>query len=137
MTERTPQYNRFWRSAVWPFWVFNPLVYRTRGGFGIYSFALNGEVGKFNLAWLTFPQSADPTDVRAYQQAPLKWAFVVAPSVMVNGRTLLEHASFNTLPEFRDLMVSKRSVVEPQITGAEMTWDRFMLLMQRESISSE
>lgn len=132
MFDRTPQYQRFYRQVVHPYWVFNPYVYRTPLGFGIFSFAEKQEVGKFNLAWLVITPDKDPNDIKTYQSSPLRWAFVTAPKVFVKGRSLIEHASLLTLPEFKSLMLANRSRVERQVAREGMSWSMFTMLLNRD-----
>lgn len=132
MIERTPEYLRYLRRIEHPYWVFNPLTYRTPMGFGIHSFAEKGEVGKFNLAWLVIPPSEDPNDIKTYQRAPLRWSFIAAPRVMLNGRSLIQHAAMHTLPEFAKMMLDNRGRIERQVAREGMTWSKFVLLLQRD-----
>lgn len=132
MIERTHQYQRFYRQLVHPYWVFNPFVYRTSAGFGIAHFAAQLEVGKFNLAWLVISPDKDPNDIKTYQESPLRWAFVTARGARVRGRSLIEHASVLTLPEFKSLMLDNRSSVERQIAYEGMSWSKFELLLNRD-----
>jgi hypothetical protein len=132
MIQRTPEYSRFMQRLTHPYWVFNPFVYRTPTGFGIAHFAETIQPGKFNLAWLIIPPTEDPNDIKTYQRAPLRWAFVTAPKVNVRGRSLIEHASMLTLPEFRSLMLAHRNHIERKVTHEGMSWSQFELLLNRD-----
>lgn len=136
MTEQE-RYWRFKGTLEHPWWCRDPAAYRTPGGFGIHHFAESLEVGKFNLAWLMLPVGADPTSMSTYQQAPLGWVITVAPRVTLRGRPLTEHAALRNLAEFRALVATHQASFVKQACRSDMTWDRFAILLQRDTARKE
>lgn len=91
----------------------SPLAWTTENpGVGIGHMALEGQVGTFNLCWLML-QRTEPPPLSVYQNTNMMWAIMLSGQIYMQGRSLLEHASFKTLDEFNAMVLSysKRRVL--------------------------
>lgn len=100
-----PAYREFRRIIEHPYWCEgDPLLWETRDTagmrVGIADLALQGEVGKFNLAWWLLATDDPPTSAAVYRAAPLGWAIALAPTLTLSKVRLTDIAAVMPLKEF-------------------------------------
>jgi hypothetical protein len=87
-----------------PYWCpGDPCAWRVNGS-GIGNFALDGKVGKFNLAWWFLNLPTPPTELKGFQHAGVTWTIFQSATRTMHGRTVEELASFNDQQRFHELV---------------------------------
>jgi hypothetical protein len=101
------QYEEFKRVVLDNWWCTgSPLAWTTENpGVGIGHMAAEGQVGTFNLCWLML-QRKEPPSLAVYRKTDMRWVIMYSGQVFIDGRSLLEHASFKTLDEFNGLILN-------------------------------
>lgn len=102
MTSVETAWNRFRRIVVTPYWCEgSPLAWSVDAQIGIAHFALNGDVGKFNLSWWLLNRKAPPLDARVYETTPIQWVILKAPGIRFGPDSLTDIAARATLKEWK------------------------------------
>lgn len=81
---------------------------------GLALFAQDGRVGMFNLCWWML-QRSEPPPTRAYYHSNLQWVIMRADAVILQGQSLVTHASFKSLQDFKSVILrytGGRSVID-------------------------
>lgn len=114
-----PHYQEFRRIIASPHWCLgSPLEWETRDAVGmrvgIAELALQGEVGKFNLAWWLLGTDTPPTSAERYRAAPLGWAIAHAPTLTLSRVKLTDIAAVTPLTEFNRRILRLLNSLPPE-----------------------
>jgi len=125
-------YKEFKRKIVAPYWCEgSPLRWKTPQGIGIAHFALAGQVGSFNLSWWLLNRR-EPPSVQAYRNTNIRWVILVAPTVLVSGRSLTDHAAMMVQDEFQQMMRECSRVLRQRVEKQDMQWSTLALLAKQK-----